>query len=110
SIFLDLSVVGGIFYVSQCPSFLDHPTVQVFAREVTYRERPPINISTAWGAVYFSTRDMRSQLITGIDAASPTSTARVEANLISFGRIDAFKAHLRRADSQRVAINDSRQT
>jgi hypothetical protein len=50
---------------------------------------------------------MYRELVTSIDAASPMCTFRVEANLISLGRVDALKADLRRANGQRVAVNDS---
>ena len=49
---------------------------------------------------------MRRELVTSVDAASPTDTICVEANLISLGRVYALKADLRRADGQRVAVND----
>jgi hypothetical protein len=53
---------------------------------------------------------MHRQLIASIDSASPAHTNRVEASLVSFRRIDPFKANLRRTDGTRVAINDSRHT
>jgi hypothetical protein len=49
---------------------------------------------------------MCRELVTSINAAGPMATIRVKAHLISFGRVDAFKADLGRADGQRVAIND----
>jgi hypothetical protein len=49
---------------------------------------------------------MRYELVTGVDAASPMNTVRIEANLISLGRVDALKPDLRRANGKRVAVND----
>ena len=49
---------------------------------------------------------MPGELVTSIDAAGPTDTIRIEANLISFGRVDFFKSDLCRPDDHRVAIND----
>jgi hypothetical protein len=49
---------------------------------------------------------MRRKLIACVDSAGPTITIRVEANLISLGRVDALKADLRRTYSKRVAVND----
>src|SRR5450759_4449929 len=92
----------------QRPTLLNQPTVQVFASEVTYRERSPISVSAVRIAVNFSARNMRDELVTGIYAASPMNTVRVEANLIGLGRVDALKPDLCRTDGQRVAVNDSR--
>jgi hypothetical protein len=51
---------------------------------------------------------MRRELVTGVDATGPLYTICVKANLISFRRIDPFKANLCRADGQCVAINNPR--
>src|ERR1035437_1921228 len=106
-IFFDLSVCGRVLHISECPTLLNQPTVQVFAREVTYSERSPISINAARGAINFSTCDVGREVITDVDAASPLITFRVKANLIGLGGVYSLEANFSRADSKRIAVNNS---
>src|SRR5450759_1349202 len=73
-IFFDLSVCGRVFHISERPTLLNEPSVQVLIGKVTYGECSPINVNAARCAVYFSTCDMRCELVTGVDTASPADT------------------------------------
>jgi hypothetical protein len=105
-IFFDLSVCGRVLHISERPTLLNQPSVQVLIGKVTYGERSPINVNAARCAVDFSARDVRRKLIACVDPASPMSTVRIEANLIRLGGVDPFETNLCRADSECVAVND----
>jgi hypothetical protein len=105
-LFFDLSVCGRVFHIGKRPTLLNHPAVQVLAFEVTCGKRSLIGVNAARGAIDFSAPDMRSELVAGVYAASPADSVRIEANLVSLGRVDSLKSDLRSPDCQRVAIND----
>ena len=93
-ILFDLPVGGRVLHISKRPTLLNQPTVQIFASEVTCGECSPINVSAVRCTFNTFSRDMRHELITGVDAAGPMYTIRVEADLICLGRVYAFKPDL----------------
>jgi hypothetical protein len=58
------------------------------------------------GAADLSACDVRHKLVTSRDAAGPSDTTAVQAELIRLGRIYPFKANSGRTDGERVAVND----
>jgi hypothetical protein len=51
------------------------------------------------------TFNVRLKPIASFDAAGPMITSSVKTDLVSLWRIDAFKAHFRCANYQRVTVN-----
>ena len=74
---LGLNVHHGISHISERPAFLHHPMVQVFSCEAASSERPVVDIDTVGGAANFSTGDMCSEAVAGLDATGPAAAAGV---------------------------------
>ena len=69
-----MNVFKRLPHISECPTLLNHPTVQVLASKVTCGKRSAVSIDTIRSTVDFSARDMRRELVTSLDAAGPADT------------------------------------
>src|SRR5262249_47879110 len=94
-LFLEITIGGGVFNVSQRPTFSYKQSIKFLPVESTCGECSSVCINTIGGTDDFLTADMCRKAIASLDAAVPANARSIETNLVGLRCIDSFNTNFR---------------